>query len=77
MYIDKIGPWRAKDTGGRLNIKMPSYQYMDSHVKEKPGLTDRLIFNMGIPYLEKTAFILRQFRALWPGVTRENRPHRK
>ena len=24
-----------KDPGGRLNIKMPSYQYRDSHVKDK------------------------------------------
>ena len=29
--------------GGRLNMKMPSYQYRNPHVK------DRLIFNMGIP----------------------------
>ena len=28
--------------GGRLNIKMPPYQYRDTHIKY-------LIFNMGIP----------------------------
>ena len=38
--------------GGHLNIKMSSYQYRDSHVKDKtvpPTVSDRLIFNMGIP----------------------------
>ena len=33
--------------GGRLNIKMWSYQYRDPHNKDK--MVDRLIFNMGIP----------------------------
>ena len=33
------------DRGGRLNIKMSSYQYRDPHVKDKSHY--RLIFNMG------------------------------
>ena len=40
--------------GGRLNIKMSSYQYRDQHVKDKTvsrpskRSRDRQIFNMGI-----------------------------
>ena len=37
-----------KLAGARLNVKLPSYQYRDPHV------------NMGIPYLEKTVFILKR-----------------
>ena len=39
-------------TGGQLNIRMSSNQCKDIHVKD--------IFNMGIPILGKTLFILRQ-----------------
>ena len=45
----RIVPWSEiqhepmAHSGGRLNIKMTSYQYRDPHVH------DRLIFNMGIP----------------------------
>ena len=44
--------------GARLNIKLPSYQYRDSHGKEKRS-HDRLIFDMGTPFTGKTVFILR------------------
>ena len=40
-----------KQSWGSLNIKMSFYQYRS---------WDRLIFNMGIPYLGKTVFILRR-----------------
>ena len=38
-------------SGGRLNIKMSSYQHRDSHVKE-------LSLTWETPYLGKTVFIL-------------------
>ena len=56
-------PLYWNDTGGRLNIKMSSYQYRDPMLKIR-RFRDRLIFNTWIPYLEKTVFILRQ----GPGV---------
>ena len=42
---------------GRLNIKMSSYPYKDSHVKDKRS-HDRLIFNMGIPIAGKDGFYI-------------------
>ena len=44
--------------GDRLIIKMPSYQYRDSHVKDKTGSPTAL--SLTSPYLEKTVFILRR-----------------
>ena len=46
--------WRCKKTGGHLNIKMPSYQCRDSHVKDKTVSPTVLSLtwkspNMGIP----------------------------
>ena len=35
--------------GVRLNIKMPSYKYRDSHVKDKTVSPTVFIFNMRIP----------------------------
>ena len=46
--------------GGRLNIKMPSYQYMDSHVKDKTVLSTVLSLTWEFPYLGKAVFILRR-----------------
>ena len=44
---------RAVGPEGRLNIKIPSYQYKDLMLKIR-RLCDRpLIFNMGTPYLER------------------------
>ena len=45
--------------GGRLRIKMSSYQYRDPHVKDKTVSTV-LSLQMESPYLGKTVFILRQ-----------------
>ena len=45
----------TKPTRGRLNIKMPFYQYRDSHVKDKTVSS----FTWESPYLRKTVFILR------------------
>ena len=47
-------------------MNMSSYQYMDRHVKNES--LDRLIFNIGTPYLWKTAFILRRDPAFLPVV---------
>ena len=64
--------------GGRLNIKMPSYQYRDSHVKDKTVSPTILSLTWESPYLGKIVFILRrgpvflhiQCHGFWcPGVT--------
>ena len=47
-------------SGGRLNIKMPSYQYRDSHVKDKTVSPTVLSLTWESPYLGKMVFILRQ-----------------
>ena len=54
MYGDVLDP------GGRLNIKMPSYQYRDSHVKDKTVSPTVLSSTWESPYLGKTVFILRR-----------------
>ena len=50
--------------GGRLNIKMPSYQYRDSHVKDKTVSPTVLSLTWESPYMGKTVFILRRGPAL-------------
>ena len=49
-----------KPPGGRLNIKMPSYQYRDPHVKDKTVSPTVLSLTWESPYLGKTVFILRR-----------------
>ena len=46
--------------GGRLNIKMPSYQYRNSHVKDKTVSPTVISLTWESPYLGKTVFILKQ-----------------
>ena len=46
--------------GDRLNITMPSYQYMDSHVKDETVSPTVLFLTWKSPYLAKTVFILRR-----------------
>ena len=46
--------------GGRLNIKMLSYQYRDPHVKDKTVSPTVLSLTWESPYLGKTVFILRR-----------------
>ena len=53
--------------GGRLNIKKPSYQYRDSHVKDKTVSPTVLSITWESPYLGKTVFILRRGPGLWYG----------
>ena len=48
-----------KGPGGRLNIKMSSYQYRDPHVKEKT-ISRPLFLTWESPYLGKTVLILRR-----------------
>ena len=48
-----------QQTGGRLDIKMPSYQYRDPHGKDKT-VSRPSIFNMEIPIPRKTVFTLRR-----------------
>ena len=55
-----IFPQLNRETGGRLNIKMLSYQYRDSHVKDKTVSSTVLSLTWESPYLEKTVFILRR-----------------
>ena len=45
---------------GRLNIKMSSYQYRDSHVKDKTVSPTVLSLTWESPYLGKAVFILRR-----------------
>ena len=46
--------------GGRLKIKMLSYQHRNSHVKDKTVSPTILSLTWESPYLEKTVFILRR-----------------
>ena len=58
--------------GGRLNIKMPSYQYKDSHVKDKTVWPTVLSLTWESPYLGKTVFILRRGPGRhWVGIIRD------
>ena len=47
-------------SGGRLNIKMASYQYRNSHVKDKTVSPTVLSLTWESPYMGKTVFILRR-----------------
>ena len=65
------------EPGGRLNIKMSSYQYRDPHVKIRQSC-DRLLFNMRIPIPWKDSlYIETASGVIWYGpsasviVTRE------
>ena len=51
---------KFRDLGDRLNIKMPSYQYWDSNVKDKTVSPTVLSLTWESPYIEKTVFILRR-----------------
>ena len=51
---------KSSESGGRLNIKMSSYQYRDSHVKDKTVSPTVLSLTWESPYLGKTVFILRR-----------------
>ena len=57
--IYRIWTFRSR-SGGRLNIKMPSYQYRDSHVKDKTVSPTVLSLTWESPYPGKTVFILRR-----------------
>ena len=49
-----------KRSMGRPNIKMRSYQYRDSHVKDKTVSPTVLSLTWESPYLGKTVFILKR-----------------
>ena len=51
--------WMKQLPGGRLNIKIPSYQYRDSHVKDEMVSPTVLSLTWESPYLGKTVFISR------------------
>ena len=55
--VSRLG---GKASGGRLNIKIPSYQYRDSHVKDKTVSPTVLSLTWESTYLGKTVFILRR-----------------
>ena len=46
--------------GGRLNINMSSYQYRDSHFKDRTVSQTVLSLTLESPHLGKTVFILRR-----------------
>ena len=54
---------------GRLNIKIQSYQYRDSHVKDKTVSPTVLSLTWESPYLGKMVFILRWGPGLWRSWT--------
>ena len=56
----------AKKPGGHLNIKMSSYQYRDSHVKDKTVSPTALSLTWESPYLGRMVFILRWGPVCWP-----------
>ena len=58
LYIE-TGPW------GHLNIKMLSYQYRDSHVKDKTVSPTVLSLTWESPYLGKRFFILSRGSLYW------------
>ena len=51
--------FRVESAGGRHDIKMPFYQYRDSHVKDKTVTPTVLSLTWESPYLGKTVFIWR------------------
>ena len=51
--------WNSKQSRGRLDINMASYQYRDPILKIRRS-RERLIFNMGILITGKTVFVLRR-----------------
>ena len=55
-----VAKQNATKPGGRHNIKMPSYQYRDSHVKDKAVSPTILSLTWESPYLGKMVFILRR-----------------
>ena len=62
--------------GGHLNIKMLSYQYRDSHVKDKTVSPTVLSLTWESPYLGKTVFILRR-GPVWPVIAHcQQTPHK-
>ena len=58
--IGYIGQFWNEVAIASLNIKMPSYQYRDSHVKDKTVSPTVLSLTWESQYLGKTVFILRQ-----------------
>ena len=62
---------RRPRPGGRLNIKMSSYQYRDSHVKDKTVSPTVLSLTWESPYLGKTVFILRRGPGPWETPRRD------
>ena len=56
---------RLKLPGGHPNIKMPSYQYRDPHVKDETVSPTVLSLTWESPYLRKTVFILRRGPEIW------------
>ena len=57
--VNTVHSIKSNLLGGHLNIKMPSYQYSDSYVKDKTVSPTVLSLTWESPYLGKTVFILR------------------
>ena len=55
-----------KGPGGWINIKMPSYQYGDSNVKDKTVSSTILSLTWESLYLEKMGLILSWDPGVWP-----------
>ena len=57
---DHVHWWMDLKDQGPLSIKMPSYQYRDSHVKDETVSATVLSLTLENPRLGKTVFILRR-----------------
>ena len=73
QQVSKLGIYPTcavsiRSPGGWFNIKMSSYQYRDSHVKDKTVSPTVLSLTWESPYLGKTVFILNQDPGVYPGM---------
>ena len=64
-----------KKARGRLNVKMPSYQYTDPHVKDKT-VSRKSHLQTGKPIPGKTVFILRPSPGLFVVAVYHNSHHK-
>ena len=67
--IMKVNCMRRKPAGGYLNIKMPSYQYRDFHVKDKTVSPTILSLPWESSYLGKMVFKSGRGPAVLAGVS--------
>ena len=60
QFVSKMACNIEETSWGRLNIRMPSYQYNGHHAKDRTVSPTVLSLTWESPYLGKTVFILRR-----------------